>query len=61
MPHSNESSGGGLGDDPQEIEKPMRTFLAYEHFLYAAGGEHPRRAACVRMLQRVAKGPSKPP
>jgi predicted nucleic acid-binding protein len=34
----------------------MRTFLATNIFLYAAGGEHPRRAACVRMLQKVAKG-----
>jgi uncharacterized protein len=34
----------------------MRTFLDTNIFLYAAGGEHPRRAACVRILQKVANG-----
>ena len=34
----------------------MRTFLDTNIFLYAAGGTHPRRDACARILHKVADG-----
>ena len=34
----------------------MRTFLDTNIFLYAAGGPHPQKEACTRVLQRVADG-----
>ena len=34
----------------------MRVFLDTNIFLYAAGGPHPERAACERVLRRVADG-----
>jgi len=34
----------------------MRTFLDTNVFLYAAGGEHPHRDACARVLRKVAEG-----
>jgi len=34
----------------------MRAFLDTNVFLYAAGGSHPEREACVRVLRKVADG-----
>ena len=34
----------------------MRVFLDTNVFLYAAGGDHPHRQACARVLRRVADG-----
>jgi hypothetical protein len=34
----------------------MRTFIDTNVFLYAAGGAHPQREGCARVLRRVAEG-----
>ncbi|MGH9402339.1 MAG: type II toxin-antitoxin system VapC family toxin [Terriglobia bacterium] len=34
----------------------MPVFLDTNIFLYAAGGPHPQKSACVKILQRVADG-----
>lgn len=34
----------------------MQVFLDTNIFLYALGGAHPERAACIRLLQRVGEG-----
>jgi predicted nucleic acid-binding protein len=34
----------------------MPVFLDTNIFLYAAGGRHPEREACIELLQRVSEG-----